>query len=99
MRDALCVESQEEMNIGGTLEKTIPACGIENGGEHRWTARDRKVIDNMKHYLDRCESLEVDIEELEYYLLGPDEPRVDIRFFALNARGEPQQRLFLSHQA
>ena len=26
-----------------------------------------------EHHLDRSESLEVDIEELEYYLLGPEE--------------------------
>ena len=26
-----------------------------------------------EHHLDRSESLEVDIEELEYYLLGPGE--------------------------
>ena len=45
------------------------------------TARDRTVIKKMKQSLDRCESLEME--------LG-----VDNRFFALNARGEQQQRLF-----
>ena len=48
----------------------------------------------MKRYLDRCESLEVDTEELEYNLLAEDELDVDTRHMALNARGEQQQRLF-----
>ena len=41
----------------------------------------------MKRYLDRSESLEVDIEELEKNLLGPNEQDVDIRYLALQARG------------
>ena len=61
------------------------------GGKHRWTARDRTVITKMKHSLDRCESLEVFIEELEYDLLGPDEIDVDIKHIALKAREEQQQ--------
>ena len=97
-RDAPFVASQGDMNIGGTLEKTPPVSrkkirGIEYGGKRRWTARDRTVIAKMEHYLDRCESLEVNIEELEYYLLDPDELDVDIRHIALNARGEQQQGL------
>ena len=53
-------------------------------------ARDRTVIEKMKHYFDRSESLEVDIDEFECCLLGPNELDVDIRY----ARGEQQQRLF-----
>ena len=33
----------------------------------------------MEDCLERCESLEVDIEELEHVLLAPNEQRVDIR--------------------
>ena len=44
-------------------------------------------------YLHRSESLEVDIEELQDYLLGPEELDVDVRHIALNARGEKHQRL------
>ena len=40
----------------------------------------------MKHYPDRCESLEVDIGEMEY-------SDADIRYIALNTGGEQQQRL------
>ena len=38
-------------------------------------------------------ALEVDIEELQYYLIGPDESDVDIRHITASARGEKQQRL------
>ena len=50
---------------------------VNMGGLHETT-----VIEKMKHYLDRSESLEVDMEELEYYLLGPNDLDVDIRFLA-----------------
>ena len=48
----------------------------------------------MELYLDRSESLEVDVVKLEGSPLGPDEQDVDIRHIALNARGEQQQWLF-----
>ena len=48
----------------------------------------------MEHYLDRSQSLEVDIEELEYYLLGPEQLDVDVRLIALNARGEKTSTAF-----
>ena len=67
---------------------------MKYGGEHRWTARDKTVIAKMQHHLYRSESLEVDFEELEYHLLGPDELDVDIKHIALNGRGEQQQRIF-----
>ena len=57
--------------------------GMEYGGEHRWTARDRAVMARMKQYLDRIESLKVEIEELEYGLLGPEEAEVDMRHIAM----------------
>ena len=48
----------------------------------------------MEHCLDRSESLEVDIEDLEYFLLGPEELDVDMRHIVLNARGGKHPRLF-----
>ena len=65
-RHAPFVESQEEMNISGTLEKTPPVPrkklrGIEYGGEHWWSAQDRAVAEKQKLYLDRRESLKVDV--------------------------------------
>ena len=83
----LSVESQEEMNISGTLEKTPP---VNIGG----LQRTEQFLKKKKRYLDRSESQGVDIGELEYYLLGPSELDVDIRYLALHARGEQQQRLF-----
>ena len=62
------------------------SCGVEHGGEHRWTARDRAVTARMVQYLDTSECLEVDIEELDDSLLGPEEFEV--------ARGEKHRRLF-----
>ena len=87
------------MNVDGTPEKTPPASrknirGVECGGEHRRSTLDKAVMARMEHYLSRSESLEVDSEELEYYLLGPEESDVDIRHIALVARGEKHQRLF-----
>ena len=38
----------------------------------------------MEHYLKRSESLDVEIEELECYLLGPNELDVDITYLALH---------------
>ena len=85
-REAYIVESQEDMSIDGTPGKTPQASrkkirGIEYGGEHRWSTLDKVVMAKLEHYLDRSESLEVDTEELEYYLIGPD---VDIRHIERN---------------
>ena len=66
----------------------------EYGGEHRWTACDRAVVARMEHYLDRSESLKVEVEELEYCLLGPEESEVGIRHIAMNARSRKLRRLF-----
>ena len=52
------------------------------------------VTTRMVECLDRCESLEVDIKELEYFLLASNEQRVDIRHSALHARGDRHQQLF-----
>ena len=98
-REAPFVEFQEDVNTGGTPKKTPPATrrkirGIESGDVDRSSVREKSVIENMGHYLDTSQCLEVDIEELECYLLGPDESDVDIRCIALYARGEQQKRLF-----
>ena len=34
------------------------SCGVEYGGEHRWTARDRVVIARMEQYLDESDKFE-----------------------------------------
>ena len=45
-------------------------------------------------YLKRSESLEVDIKDLEHFLLAPDEPNVDIKHIALRARVGRHQNIF-----
>ena len=45
----------------------------------------------MVKYLDRSESLEVDMKDLEYFLLVPDEPNIDIKHIALHATGDGQK--------
>ena len=59
---------------------------MENGGERRWTARDRAVTARMARYLSKSERLEVEIEE-------PEEFEVDVRHIAVEARGEKHRRL------
>ena len=71
------------MTFDGALVKTPPVSrkkihGIEYGGAHWWTARDRAVTARMV----LSESLEVDIEELEYYLRGLDESAVNVTHIA-----------------
>ena len=44
----------------------------------------------MLKYLDGSECLEVDIQEFECFLLGPDEPNVDIKHTAPHAREDRQ---------
>ena len=61
------------------------SCGIEYGGERRWTARDRAVIARMSQYQDDSESLKVEDEELEL-LLGPEDSDVDLRQILMYAR-------------
>ena len=47
----------------------------------------------MAKYLDRSESLEVDIKELECFLLAPEEAGVDIGHVALHAPRNRRTRL------
>ena len=70
------------------------SCGTEHGGEHRWTAHDRAVMAKMVQYLDRSESMKVEIEALEYCLLEGEESEVDIRHIAMNASGKKLRRPF-----
>ena len=44
----------------------------------------------MEQYLDRSESLQVEIEEL----LGPEESEIDIRHSAMNSRAKQRRRHF-----
>ena len=45
----------------------------KHGSEHQWTAPDRAITSRMVQKLENSESEEVDTEELEDCLLGPNE--------------------------
>ena len=60
-------------------------CGMEYGGEHLWTARDRVVFVRMEQHLNENDSMKVEIEELEL-LCGPEESEVDLRYILRYAR-------------
>ena len=55
------------------------SCGMEYGGEHRWSARGRTVIARMEQHLNENDSTKVEIEELEL-LLGPEDSEVHLRY-------------------
>ena len=62
-----------------TPEKKPPASRrrIQTSGldvDQRWAALYQAVTKRMLDYLDRCESLEVDVNELEYFVLAPGKP-------------------------
>ena len=69
------------------------SCGMECGGEHRWTARDRTFIARMQQYLNESDGMKVEIGELEHCLLGPEESEVAIRHIVMNAKGKKRRRL------
>ena len=48
----------------------------------------------MVKYLDRIESLEVEIQEWAYFLLAPDQANVDVTHIALHAKGDWHQKIF-----
>ena len=80
-------------NTPASREKNhVIGCGVD----HELVALHQVVMARMEDYVDRCESSEVDIKELEYLQLAPDEQDVDIRHIALHARGDRHQRLFHS---
>ena len=86
------------MKTNGKLEKTLPASlkkirGTEYGGGHLSTV-DNAVMTRMEHYLDRSESPEVENEELEYYLLGPEESDVDIRALCAERKRRKASKAF-----
>ena len=80
---------------------------IECVVDHWWAALYRAVATKMLDYLDRRESLEVDIEEL----VSSKEPNVEVRHMALHARQgghdikvasavrwEEHERMFIIHE-
>ena len=45
---------------------------------HRWNARDRAVIAKMEQYLNKSDSIKVEVEELQF-LRGPEDLEVILK--------------------
>ena len=61
--------SIEAMQLQMEVEdKENCSCGMDYGGEHRWTARDSVVIARMEQDLDESDSLKVEVEDLKLLL-------------------------------
>ena len=56
---------------------------------------DLAVAERMFVYLNMCEELKVDAQELEFQVLAPNEPHIDIKHIVMHARGE---RLYAFNQ-
>ena len=69
------------------------SCGMEHGGEHRWTARDREVIARIEHHLNESDSMKVEVEELEL-LLGPEDSEVDLRHILMCLKKKKGRKIF-----
>ena len=44
------------------------------------------VLDTLEKYIERSESTQVDVRELEHFLLGPQDAGISVISFAENAR-------------
>ena len=55
-----------------------------------WTARERVVLDKMEKYLQRIEHIQVEVSELERFLLDPGDADISIMSFAENAFDTPR---------
>ena len=67
---------------------------VDCGVGHGWAAVYPAVAKRLLDYLDNSEVLKVNIRELEFHVLAPNEPTVDIEHIVMQARGEGHQRLF-----
>ena len=72
-------------------EKAMDADGVNSP----WTAREGVLIAKVEQYLEKSESIQVEISELEHFLLGPEDADISITSFAENARDEGGQSKFV----
>ena len=70
---------------------------VENVNPPR-TARERMLIAEMEQYLEKGESIQVEIGELEHFLLGPEDPGISIRSFAEKRMGRRRLSLLRAAQ-
>ena len=82
-----CFRSRAPPPPEGTLFQQTPTWPVEDANTP-WTARERTVIAEMVRYLEKSEQIQVDISELEHFLLGTEDAEVSIRSLAENVRVE-----------
>ena len=66
---------------------------VDSGADHWWAAVYQTVAKRMSDYLNKSEVLKVNAQELEFNVLAPNEPNIDIEYIVMQARGEGHQRL------
>ena len=74
---SVALESETERTIGSRKRKLPPR-----------TARERVLIAKMEQYLEKRDSIHVEISELEHFFPGPEDSDISIRLFGANAREE-----------
>ena len=74
---------------------------MREGRFQKWTVKSdtsgrvyQAVAKRMLDYLNNSEVLKVNILELEFHVLAPNEPSVKIEHIEMKASGEEHQRLF-----
>ena len=98
-RKASFVESQRSMSMEDLQEGTPPFARrkiqeVDCGVGHGWAAFYQAVAKRMLDYLTNSEVLKVNTRELEFHVLAPNGPYVNIEHIVVQARGERHQRLF-----
>ena len=88
-----CMQSRVPPPIAGRpwqIRPTWPGSPKEPSAEEvlPWTARERVDLDKMEKYVETTESIQVEVSELEHFLLLPDDADISIRSLAENARDE-----------
>ena len=54
----------------------------------RWTARERLFVDKMEQDLEKSESIQVEVTDLQHYFLGPEDAGICVEAFAESVRDE-----------
>ena len=96
-----CVERQEDMNYEGKLVKA-PLCperrmrtpvpqqsslsSTEEGSP--WSAQERTTVAKLEQYVNNCDCIKLEIDEVDEYFLGPEYSDVDVKHVVRDATRE-----------
>ena len=53
-----------------------------------WIARERTVITQMLRFLEKREQIQLEVRELEHFLLGTEDAHISVRLLSENARDQ-----------